>query len=121
MGKPVLLAGRARYSESGAVIAPADQERYDQSLKGLLSATSEPPPPDARSAGRRFLYHELYRASLDLSDFLSPYPDAPGMVSLSKFSPTELSQSEAIQTIVTGITEKQPFSIQEAEIQPELS
>ena len=114
MGKPVLLAGRARYSESGAVIAPADQEQFDRSLKTLLSQPSDLLPPEGVIAGRGFLYHELYRASLDLSEFLSPYPDAPGMVSLSDFSATDLAQSEAINTIVKGITERQAFIIREA-------
>lgn len=121
MGKPVLLAGRARYSDSGAVIAPSDQEQFDRSMKTLLGQPTDILSPGDASAGRRFLYHELYRASLDLSEFLSPYPDAPGMVSLSDFSPTALAQSQTIDTIVKGITEKKPFIVRETDIESEFS
>ena len=60
---------------------------------------------------RRFLYHELYRASLDLSAFLEPYPGVPGMVTFSEFDPQALAQSRELGTIQDGILRGRTFAL----------
>ena len=120
MGKPVLVAGRARFSASGAVIAPTGRAAYSESLGSLLSGNLAGVPKEAVSCGQAFLYLELYRASLDLSEFLAPYPNAPGMVALSDFSNDELIHSEAIGTIVRGIRDVVPFMVRIPELEEEL-
>ena len=109
MGRPVLTAGRSRFSGSQAPIASHHQRHYARALEELLAGSSEEAPEGAVDNARQFLHHELYRASLDLSEFLTPYPDAPGMVSLAKFSGERIGSSEAIEIIVRGILDERPF------------
>ena len=109
MGRPVLLAGRARFSSSQSVITPSNGADYARALEVLLAGSSEEVPGGALDNARHFLYDELYRASLDLSEFLAPYPDAPGMVSLTKFEGDRIESSKAIGVIVRGILEGRQF------------
>ena len=109
MGRPVLIAGRARFSGSESVIAPSNRVDYARALEKILAGSAEEVPEDAVDNARQFLHHELYRVSLDLSEFLAPYPDAPGMVSLAKFPGERIAGSMAIGVIVHGILEGRPF------------
>ncbi|MFN2149887.1 MAG: hypothetical protein ACK2T2_15995, partial [Anaerolineales bacterium] len=112
LGKPVLCAGRARYTQAETVFFPETKKTYWAELEHLLtSAAIEVPTRFSRNA-RRFLYEELFRASLDLSDFLQEDPTLPGMVTLKAFDPVELLESQALQTIVRGITRGVPFLLE---------
>ncbi|MFQ5944466.1 MAG: hypothetical protein ACE5JF_13035, partial [Anaerolineales bacterium] len=111
MGKPVLLGGRARFSDSGAVIAPAGRAEYTDLLEALLTDDRGAEQMQDYDQGRSFLYHELYFASLDFSEFLAEYPHAPGMVSLSEFSADQVSRSVAIRAIVQGVIDGSPFVV----------
>ncbi|MCJ7568829.1 MAG: hypothetical protein MUO58_14955, partial [Anaerolineales bacterium] len=52
---------------------------------------------------RSFLYHELFAASLDLSEFLRPDESLQGMVTFSDFSPDRLRSSLQLEVIRNGI------------------
>lgn len=108
LGRPVLCAGRARYTQLPTVFFPESQAAYERSLEAMLVQPPAPPPEFARNA-RRFLYYELYHASLDLSPFLAPYPDAPGMVTLRPFDPAALERSPDLAVIRRGVLEGAPF------------
>jgi len=109
MGAPVLCAGRARYTQLTTTFFPESRQDYVDQLENLLKAEQIEIPPEFALNARRFLYYELYRSSLDLSEFLRPYPHQAGMTLLADFDPSELEQSSAIQVIREGILNKEPF------------
>ena len=107
MEAPVLSAGRARFTQAGTVFFPETRAAYQLKLAELLEVGQAPAEHAANA--RRFLYKELFEASLDFSSFLRPYPDSPGMVLFDEFDPEALLGSTALDTIVQGITEGMPF------------
>jgi hypothetical protein len=109
LGTPVLCAGRARYTQVPTVFFPSEREKYIQQFQDFLEMDQIEIPPDFSQNARKFLFHELYRASLDLSEFIRPYPNAPGMTLLTDFSPESLEKSPALNVIARGILEGAPF------------
>lgn len=109
MGAPVLSAGRARFTAAGTVFLPDDREAYLSRLEEMLSAEEVRAPDDHARNGRRFLYRELYHASLDFSDYLEPYPSLPGMVRFTEFDPARLRSAPEFEVTRQGILEGAPF------------
>jgi hypothetical protein len=108
-GVPVLCAGRARYTQVPTVFFPATRAEYGQALEALLAAPALLAPEAFSANARRFLHHELFYASLDLSEFLTDEPGFPGMVLLKPFDPGRLLGSEALTVIREGILHGGPF------------
>jgi len=109
MGVPVLCAGRARYTQLPIVFFPRDRIAYAAELEKLLQAEVIIHPREFVGNARRFLYYELFRSSLDFSEFLEPYPRAKGMVRLRDFNPQRLLDSEALAVISKGILKGESF------------
>lgn len=109
LGAGVLCAGRARYTQLPTTFFPSTRHEYIHQLKDFLRSEQLDIPPHFSVNARRFLYHELYRTSLDLSEFLRPYPKAPGMTLFTDFAPESLGRSPAIEVIRRGILEEAPF------------
>jgi hypothetical protein len=109
MGVPVLCAGRARYTQLPIAFFPSDRAAYAAELEKLLQAEVINHPREFVDNARRFLYYELFRSSLDFSEFLKPYPRAKGMVRLREFDPQRLLESEALAVISKGILEGESF------------
>lgn len=85
MGSAVLCGGKARYTQYPMVFFPETPTEYTLKLQELLAAdTIEIPPAFSRNA-RRFLYYQLYQASIPFSDFLTAGP-RKGFVGFRKFS-----------------------------------
>jgi hypothetical protein len=110
-GKPVLCAGRARYAGADAVFFPGDRGEYLRMLTELLTAPAIEVPERFSNNGKLFMYRELYQSSLDLSDFLHPYPSMQGMVHLRGFDPELLASHPALQAIRRGVIEGEPFLV----------
>jgi len=108
-GVPVLCAGRARYTQIPTVFFPATRTEYGLALEALLHAPVLLAPEEFAANARRFLHHELFHASLDLSEFLTDEPGFPGMVLLKPFDPRRLLDSEALSVIRDGILHGSPF------------
>ena len=108
-GKPVLCAGRARYSQAGAAYYPSTREDYRKDLKRLVAADRPEVPGEFALNGRRFLYQELFRESLDFSEFLRPHPTMPGMVLFNEFELSALAEHSALEVVRRGILEGKPF------------
>ena len=103
LGAPVLCAARARYTQIPTVFYPSDRQAYLSQLRDLLGAPEISVPSEFAVNARRFLYFELYKASIDLSAFLEPYPGVPGFVTLSEFNPAkELGDVGAELGIIRG-------------------
>lgn len=109
MGVPVLCAGRARYTQLPIVFFPRDRAAYAAKFEELLQEEAINHPREFVENARHFLYYELFRSSLDLSEFLEPYPRAKGMVRLRKFDPQRLLNSQALAVISQGILEGESF------------
>jgi hypothetical protein len=109
LGVPVLCAARARYTQMPTVFFPPSREAYVKDLRRMLRGEAIEVSPEFASNARRFLSYELYQASLDLSEFLLPYPGKPGMVMFSGFSPDAISRDEELTVIRDGILEGRPF------------
>ncbi|GMR11354.1 MAG: hypothetical protein BMS9Abin28_2184 [Anaerolineae bacterium] len=109
-GKAVLCAGRARYTQANTVFMPSDKAEYFRQLESMLESSSIEAPPEFAENGRRFLYQELFRSSIDLSDFLIPYPSLPGMVLLRDFEPQALKEHPALEAIRRGVLDGATFA-----------
>ena len=88
---------------------PESRKKYEERLLGLLDAQEIEVPPSFRENARSFLYHELFAASLDLSEFLEPDESLQGMVTFSGFSPDRLQSSPPLEVIRNGILHDAPF------------
>lgn len=108
-GVPVLCAGRARYTQVPTVFFPATRAEYRMALEALLGASALVAPREFTANARRFLHHELFHASLDLSEFLMDEPGFPGMVLLKPFDPRRLLDSDALTVIRDGVLRGTPF------------
>ena len=103
MGKPVLCAGRARYTQAETVFFPEEVQAYWVELERMLSEEQIKVPERMSINARKFLYHELFQASLDLSAFLKLDPTLPGMVSFKEFQPQDILKSPSLDSIKEGI------------------
>lgn len=111
LGAPVLCAGRARYTQIPTVFFPATRQEYLDKLRLFLKASAIDVPADFASNARRFLDHELYHASLDLSRFLEAYPEHAGMVRIGAFGVQDIADSTELNQIVGGILHGSPFTV----------
>jgi hypothetical protein len=109
MGAAVLCAGRARYTQMPTVDFPESREAYLLALEEYLGRKTIEVPGEFASNANRFLYYELYRASLDFSEFLKPYPRTKGMTLLQPFRLERLEKAETLKVVQAGIIEAGNF------------
>lgn len=109
IGAPVLCAGRARYTQLPTVYLPESKAEYQRMLSDFLSANGVKPPEEFSRNARRFFYYQLFHASLDFSEFLDPYPELPGFVTLSRFEPEQLDRSADLEVVRQGIIQGKAF------------
>ena len=109
-GTAGLCAGRARYTQANTVFMPSGEAEYLLQLESLLQTSSIQVPSEFAGNGRRFLYQELFRSSIDLSEFLTPYPSLPGMVMLRDFEPSALKEHPSLEAIRRGVLDGAPFA-----------
>jgi hypothetical protein len=114
MGKPVVCGGKARYTQYPTVYLPKAPDEYAQKVEDMLEAGSLHIPEEFRSNARRFLYYQLFRASLPLDDYLQTGP-RPGFVQLRAFSWKQLTpeNSSTMRILVDGIVNQKPFLLPE--------
>ncbi|HEX6305120.1 MAG TPA: hypothetical protein VFZ76_13080 [Anaerolineales bacterium] len=115
MGAAVLCGGKARYTQYPTVFFPGTPEDYRRQAEAFLSGGGAvTSPPDFRRHARRFLYYQLFRASLPFDEFLENNP-RPGFVQLRPFSSQQLSpgRSPTIKVLVDGILHATPFLLNE--------
>lgn len=114
MGKPVLCAGKARYTQIPTVFFPQDMPQYKQLLNDFLSAEKVDHPAEFQKNARRVLYSQLFRASLPFGEFIEEDGIWRGYVRLKKFAASDLSpqKSTTIKMVADGILNNQPFIIE---------
>jgi Capsule polysaccharide biosynthesis protein len=114
MEKAVLCAGKARYTQLQTVFFPHSLAEYNQMMETMLAADAVHLPPEFTTNARRFLYYQLYRASLPLDGFLQS-GRRMGFVELQEFSWEALlpQNSPALRVITDGILHGTPFLMPE--------
>jgi len=111
LGKVVLCGGEARYSSHNIVINPASGEDFRQKAEELLSSREllRLQPASCENA-RKFMYYQIFEASLPFEDFLEQ-ATRPGYVRLKPFSWQQLrpEASATMRVLVDGIVHGKPF------------
>lgn len=116
LGKAVVSAGRARYTQYPTVYYPASVAAYLDLVERFLNAPGEiPAPEEHRRHARRFLYYQLYKVSLPFETFLEPYPRQQGYVRLRPFPVEHMlpEYSETMRVLREGILSGAPFVLSE--------
>jgi len=111
MGKPVLCAGKARYTQVPTVYFPESKGVYIKLLEEFLESDIVEHPEVFIKNARRVLYSQLFRASLPFDKFLKYDGVWRGYVRLRNFSPKLLiqGQNKTIDVVLNGIIKNQPF------------
>ncbi|MFW5713893.1 MAG: hypothetical protein ACOCYU_04405 [Brevefilum sp.] len=115
MGKPVLCAGKARFTQLETVFFPGTSEEYLRVLEEFLVSDEVAAPDVHQRNARRFLYYQLYRTSLPFDRFLEPDGIWPGFVQLKEFGWQDLlpENSATLKTISEGILQGEAFLLPE--------
>jgi hypothetical protein len=113
LGAPVLCAGKARYTQYPTVFYPDSITEYEDQLYSFLTADEIHLPAHFYKNARRFLFYQLYRASLPFGEFLSDHP-TPGYVQLKRFSWKRLlpGGSAVVDCVVNGILNGDEFVLE---------
>ncbi len=117
LGKPVLCAGNARYTQYPTVFYPVTIRDYEEYLDSFLNTKVIKVPNEFIEFARIFLYFQLYRTSLPFSEFLIDHT-TPGYVQLKELSLRTLEPggSKVIDTLVNGILHGHEFILETGEI-----
>jgi hypothetical protein len=107
---PVLCAARARYTQYPMVFFAQSSDEFERLAEGMLTIEKIALPPQFQRNARRFLYYQLYRASLPFGAYLQA-ANRPGFVQLREFSWQDLlaERSPTIRTILDGFEGKGDF------------
>lgn len=118
MGAAVLCGGKARYTQLPTVFLPDSPEAHRQAAEEMLAAERITVPPEFQQNARRFLYYQLFRASLPFEHLLTQ-DLTPGFVRLRRsvtwqdFTP---QRSPSIQALVNGLLHGGDFLLEEDSI-----
>jgi len=114
LGKPVLCAGKARYTQIPIVEFPQSIESYRQTLNHFLNDSSLQIPQENIRNARHILYSQLFMASLPFNDFIESDGIWNGFVQIKDFPVERLepSNSQTIKTIVDGILNNGDFLLE---------
>ncbi len=114
MGAPVLCAGKARFTQYPTVFFPQTTGAYRAKLEEFLKADRITVPPEFRRNARRFLYYQLFRASLPFEDYLRPSVRTT-QARLKSFDLSQITpgESPAIRAVSKGVLENGDFLLEE--------
>lgn len=85
LGAPVLCGGKARYTQYPMVFFPQTAQAYRDTAEQFLAAEVIDLPLEFKLNARRFLYYQLFRASLSYENYLEE-GTRKGYVQLRSFS-----------------------------------
>jgi hypothetical protein len=111
LGKAVLCGGKARYTQYPIVTFPRTMQAYKAQAGAFLEAEEIAVPAEFQINARRFLYYQLYRASLSFEDYLEE-GHRKGYVRFRPFSWHDLlpENSPAIRAILDGVSRERADS-----------
>jgi hypothetical protein len=96
LGKPVLCAGRSRFTQLPTVFFPQSPEKFHEMVRAFLAADSIDVPAEFQRNARRFLYYQLFISSLPFGDFIEEDGVWPGFVRLRGFSWRQLLAQNSV-------------------------
>lgn len=110
LGKPVVCGGKARYTQYPIVFFPQSISELIRQTEEMLQAEQIQLPAEFQRNARRFLYFQLYRASLPLDEFIEAVPRM-GFVQIRSFNWEQLlpQTSLTMRVIADGILHGSPF------------
>lgn len=113
MEKPVLCAGKARYTQIPTVFYPHSRQMYEKMLNDFLTQDTIEQPLDHIRNSRRMLYCQLFGVSLPFDAFLADDGVWKGYVQLTGFDISFLSpeKSPTMKVVLDGILKNQPFTM----------
>jgi hypothetical protein len=115
LGKPVLCAGRARFTQLPTVFFPESIAGYQQLVERFLDAGKIEVPEEFQVNARRFLYYQLFRSSLPFGQYLKEDGIWTGFLRLKSFNWQDLcpEQSPAHRVLYEGIQHGTDFILPE--------
>ena len=113
MDKPVLCAGKARFTQYSTVFFPQTVEEQRRKMKEFLDAEKIDVPAEFKRNARRFLYYQLFRTSLPFGDFLEPSVRTT-QTRLKSFDLDELAAAETVKVILDGVLGDGDFLLKES-------
>ena len=115
MGAPVLCGGKARYTQYPMVFFPLTVQEHRETAQRMLTAEKIELPAEYSRNARRFLYYQLYCASLSFEDFLQD-SSRKGFVELKSFPWEKLKPqaSPTLQVLLKGLEAQPPGSANSA-------
>lgn len=113
MGAAVLCAGKARFTQYPTVFFPQTAEDVKRTMKEFLAAKKIEIPAEFQRNARRFLYYQLYRASLPFGDFLEPSVRTT-QAKLKSFELDDLLRSESVKAILDGVLNDGDFLLKDS-------
>jgi hypothetical protein len=110
LGTPVVCAATARYTQYPIVYFPQTKTEYENRVRQMLDSETVDLPAEFAQNARRFLYYQLFRASLPFGDFMQNSL-RPGFVHLKKFPLEALhpDQCPTIRVILDALYQQTPF------------
>lgn len=110
-GKPVLCAGKARYTQVSTVYFPGTTDEFQKMMRKFLQQPVIPVPEEFIHNARLVLYSQLFMASLSFADFIESDRVWNGYVRIKNFSFESLNpdKSLTIRTVVDGILHHRDF------------
>ena len=112
MGKPVLCAGKARFTQYPIVFFPQTVDEQRRKMKDFLDAETIDVPAEFKRNARRFLYYQLFKTSLPFGEFLEPSVRTT-QTRLKSFEFDALVKAEALEVIKDGVLEGGDFLLGE--------
>jgi len=112
MGKPVLCAGKARFTQYPTVFFPQTIEEQRHKMEEFLAAETIDVLPEFKRHARRFLYYQLFRTSLPFGEFLEPSIRTT-QTRLKSFRMDELIESDSVKAVLNGVLNGGNFLLKE--------
>jgi len=111
VGAAVLCGGRARFTQLPTVFFPESADAYYRMAEEFLNVSEIAVPPEFRANARRFLYYQLYRASLPFETFIEDDGIWQGYVRIKDldYHAFDPAQSAVLSTVVNGICQGAEF------------
>lgn len=111
LGRPVLTAGKARYTQIPTTFFPVARSEYLDLLEKFLKDDEIEVPEEFIQNARRFLYAQLYLTSLPFGEYLKEDGVWKGYVTLRRFESQALlpENSETIKILTDGILHGKDF------------
>lgn len=109
--KPVLAAGKARFTQLPVVQFPNTIEDYISQVEHWLAAKEILFADESFENAKKFLYYQLFKTSLPFGEFISADKLWRGYVRLDRQNLTvdHLRRSVTMKVIAVGVLQGQPF------------